>query len=953
MQDDAEALARLARDKDDFGRVLKALIATEGEPAEVAETVLNRKLDRTKNKQPLKILLSDYLIPSKAVTASGGGGLVFQCVNRREPKVKYALKIVRPSLLDEEPAEEQQRALGEFVKHAPLSHQNVARVYSAGELIATGARHGRIVLQYMVVEWIDGATPLRSYLASELTPDWQTALRLIIQAFDGLEHLHRAGLVHWDVKSENFLVARGGIPKLSDLGSARQRDRSAEEAATALSTRWNVPFALIGDSLPAETTVSSRRMPIKVPDRNWDAPWLDLWMLARDLNRLFVADKEVRAADDRLMNPQRAIFAQQSNDFLVRCFPEADPDARHAYDLIAIVLRRLLRPKTPGAARFYDHANDVIHDLNKLKQPLGAAFRVRELGIVPQRVMRIPVWNNIPYTERFGALFNSVLLKRLNKHLQLGALVQVYPGASHRRSEHSAGVFAATCEYVRALYADRRDPFWRLSIEERDIDALLLAALAHDIGHLSFGHFLEEMKGLFGNRRHEDYAAAVLAPVPPRGAAEVLISDRKLLRDIVEKMWSPAVDAQDLLSDALTILRGVNATSDLLNEDSVLSQKANRALKFDILHTILDSAIDADKLDYLARDAHHCNVQYSKGVDIDRFLQSLTTLSYVDHKTLKTLKEHRSEEDSVLAAGDEDERSPETAVQAHACIGITEKGVAPVESILIARYHMFSAVYWQHTARALTVMLQFVVQEFVGLDAKHWNERLSSVIDEFRQREDIDALQWLLSRVRDSSKVKNAKSREVLESMCAGLLGERDQVHWPAFELRYGRSKEAAKLSVGLMRRADSLHTAANGFDYVERCREFRQEVASHLSANLDGRVTFGLGDLLVDVPPGGRDQIDNIFVIADGATRPIQDVSPVADAVRDSFRFWVRKARVFLSPTAWAACSRAGISEEELHRASWNALHSSLQPKEQQELSFRSESTVKRDKSGRTATRQ
>jgi len=84
---------------------------------------------------------------------------------------------------------------------------------------------------------------------------------------------------------------------------------------------------------------------------------------------------------------------------------------------------------------------------------------------------------------------------------------------------------------------------------------------------------------------------------------------------------------------------------------------------------------------------------------------------------------------------------------------------------------LFSAVYWQHTARALTVMLQFIVQEFVGADAKNWDVRLSAVIDEFRRREDIDALQWLVSVVKDPRKIKNAKSREVLEKNVRRLAG--------------------------------------------------------------------------------------------------------------------------------------------------------------------------------------
>jgi HD superfamily phosphohydrolase/serine/threonine protein kinase len=945
MTSEENADARAVRDWEDFGNVLKILLNRDGAPEVVARRILNNRRDRTRNKEPLDL----PAIPEPALrilpgsfVASGGGGLVLQCVLRQEPKVKYALKVVRPSLLSEPGVgEEQKRAIGEFVKHVPLSHQNVARVYSAKELIFTSPRDERVALQYMLVEWIEEAKPLRKYLASKLTPDWQAALHLIIQAFEGLEHLHKAGLVHWDVKSENLLVAHvahGGVPKLSDLGSARQRDRTAAEPAKALSTRWNVPRELLGSGglPPADVMVSSRRMPIDVPSRDWDIPWLDLWMLARDLNRLFVADRIVRAYDDDEANPnpQRAEFEKQSTEFLARCFAADDPDARHAYDLISLVLRRLLMPKTPHAPRFYEKASDVIHDLRKLEQPLGAAHRIDELRSVPQRVMRIPIWNNIPYTDRLGELFNSAPVKRLSKHLQLGALVQVYPGASHRRSEHSAGVFAAVCEYVKALYADRRDAFWRINIEARDVDALLLAAVAHDIGHLSFGHFLEEMKGLFQGRMHENYAAAVLAPSPPPDAADVLLQDRAILRQIVRDFWAGGVDTQELLSDALLILRGVNATNDLVNRDAVLSTDSNRSLKFDILHTILDSAIDADKLDYLARDAHHCNVQYSKGVDIDRYLQSLTTLSYVDHRMIAPPK------DETKPDGEEPKRPrivtpPQDPPKPHACIGVTEKGIAPVESILVARYQMFSAVYWQHTARALTATLQFVVQEYVAADQSECDARISGVIDQFRQREDIDAIQWLLAEVSKPARIHAQKSREVLGKMCSGLLGDRGSVYWPAFELRYGRSHDAAELSIGLMRRADAIHQAANAFEYVERCRSFRDDVAKMMSERLRKRVKFGYGDLLIDIPPAGKDQIDNIFVIADGTTRPIQDVSPVADAVRDSFRYWVRKVRVFLSPAAHKRCREAGVSGERLHGAAWDGLRDLLSADVDPQLSF------------------
>ncbi len=95
-----------------------------------------------------------------------------------------------------------------------------------------------------------------------------------------------------------------------------------------------------------------------------------------------------------------------------------------------------------------------------------------------------------------------------------------------------------------------------------------------------------------------------------------------------------------------------------------------------LLVRLLSGPLDVDKLDYLPRDARACNVPYG-GVDVTRLLSSLCLLSYGDRQQL----------------------------------GVSDKGISPLNSLLHARQEMFDNVYWHHTNRAMMAMLLRAVQE--------------------------------------------------------------------------------------------------------------------------------------------------------------------------------------------------------------------------------------------------
>ena len=100
------------------------------------------------------------------------------------------------------------------------------------------------------------------------------------------------------------------------------------------------------------------------------------------------------------------------------------------------------------------------------------------------------------------------------------------------------------------------------------------------------------------------------------------------------------------------------------------------------LQGLISGSLDLDKVDYLRRDAFFCGVPYG-AVDVDRLLDALT-----------------------LA------REGEGGLE----VGVTEKGISALESLLFSKYQMFRNVYWHHTVRAATAAFRRLVESAVRAD---------------------------------------------------------------------------------------------------------------------------------------------------------------------------------------------------------------------------------------------
>jgi serine/threonine-protein kinase len=156
------------------------------------------------NPVPGDRLGSDYHVVRRV--AVGGMGTVYQawCRTLAEP---VAVKVL-PAGARREPAL-RQALLAETAALGRVRHANVIRTLDHGEL-ADGS-------PFLVLQWMDGGN-VTDLLRSHGALSARHATRLAIAACRALRAVHRAGLLHLDVKPANLLLDGRGRLKLADFG---------------------------------------------------------------------------------------------------------------------------------------------------------------------------------------------------------------------------------------------------------------------------------------------------------------------------------------------------------------------------------------------------------------------------------------------------------------------------------------------------------------------------------------------------------------------------------------------------------------------------------------------------------------------------------------------------------------------------------------------------------------
>jgi HD superfamily phosphohydrolase len=176
------------------------------------------------------------------------------------------------------------------------------------------------------------------------------------------------------------------------------------------------------------------------------------------------------------------------------------------------------------------------------------------------------------------------------------------------------------------------------------------------------------------------------------------------------------------------------------------------------LQGLISGSIDLDKIDYLKRDAMNCGVSYGE-VDVDRLRHALVLVT--------------------------DQATGRRAV------GLRERGLSALESLLFAKYQMYRNVYWHHAVRSATAMYKRLVEDALA-DGTLDPMRLADFTDEGILHALESGNRPLLSAIRERRLFKRA-----LE-VPAFSLADHD-LEWLADDrARTRRAEDALAVQLGL-----------------------------------------------------------------------------------------------------------------------------------------------------------
>ncbi|RDD53515.1 MAG: HD domain-containing protein [Candidatus Korarchaeota archaeon NZ13-K] len=231
-----------------------------------------------------------------------------------------------------------------------------------------------------------------------------------------------------------------------------------------------------------------------------------------------------------------------------------------------------------------------------------------------EKLIKDPIHGYLRISPEELGLIDSFPLQRLRRIRQLPGSEYVYPGAVNTRFEHSLGVMHLAGVMGGSLSGDREV-----------VSLLRVAGLLHDLGHGPFSHSFETILIENFGISHEEMTSIVIR--------------RTEIADLLTKMgFQP--------EEVILLIRG---------------EHGRRSLS-----KVINSSVDADKMDYIVRDSYHTGAGYS--VDV-----------------------HRIAFNSIEVNDD---------------LVINIRALEAIESLFMARLLSYRTIYYHKTSRGVQLMLE-------------------------------------------------------------------------------------------------------------------------------------------------------------------------------------------------------------------------------------------------------
>jgi uncharacterized protein len=295
--------------------------------------------------------------------------------------------------------------------------------------------------------------------------------------------------------------------------------------------------------------------------------------------------------------------------------------------------------------------------------------------------IRCPVHGFISLNDWERCIIAQPAFQRLRRIRQLAWTDQVYPGAMHTRFEHSLGVMHTATRLYDAITLRSRNVLhdelgYKDQGLERDRQLIRLAALLHDVGHAPFSHASEELFPENGSGKKFKHE---------QYSAEIV---RGKFKDVIEGHPLNTANFGFSVEDVAALLEG--------------STKAKQRVFW---RDLIDGQTDADRMDYLLRDSYHAGVQYGR-FDLDRVANT------------------------IMAIPGTRGRAPR--------LGFSEGGWHAAEGLVLARYLMFTQVYFHKTRVAYDIHIKKVLSEI--LPGRRFPRPIGAELEKFLEWDDWKVL---------------------------------------------------------------------------------------------------------------------------------------------------------------------------------------------------------------------
>ena len=273
--------------------------------------------------------------------------------------------------------------------------------------------------------------------------------------------------------------------------------------------------------------------------------------------------------------------------------------------------------------------------------------------------IRDPVHGSIHILDEEIPIIRDDFFQRLRNIKQLGFAEYVFPGATHTRFIHSIGVMNIASSAFDRLFKGQLQhvDFKRLK------ETFKLACLLHDVGHAPLSHSTETVMPMLSELK-----------IPKEFLSK---KDQEKDRQATHEDYTIKAIVDSKFADSFSLVEKSFGVQKKYIADLITGHTTdpsyftiNDINYFPILHQLVSSELDCDRMDYLLRDSYFCGVSYGS-YDLDWLLDNLE-ICIEDKK---------------------------------AYLGINERAVVTFDDFLLSRYHMFIMVYFHYRAVCLEQLL--------------------------------------------------------------------------------------------------------------------------------------------------------------------------------------------------------------------------------------------------------